>query len=350
MDNKTHQGRLKVVFMGTPDFAAVVLDRLILADICDLLAVYTQPDRPCGRGQRCAPPPVKVLALEHGLTTRQPQNFKDPAEVAALAALAPDLLVVAAYGLVLPQAVLDIPRLAPVNVHASLLPKYRGAAPIQRAIEAGEQVTGITIMRMEKALDSGPMLLQRALAIGFDDTAGTLHDQLADLGGRLLVEALPRLAQGRLPEIPQEEAKATYARKIAKADAVIDWNRPALAVHNHIRAMSPAPGACFYWRPADGQQALRVTVAPGRPGQPPVEPAAPGQPPAEPAAPGTILGLVDDRLAVACADASYLLARLKPQGRREQSAKDFWCGYLAKCDDDTARTCRGPDTLESDRA
>ena len=197
--------------MGTPDFAAEILKKLLAWDGGEVVAAYTQPDRPCGRGLECRPSPVKVLAEEHGVPVFQPENFKNREDIDQLAALEPDVLAVAAYGLILPQAVLDIPRLMPVNMHASLLPKYRGAAPIQRAIQNGEHATGITIMRMEAGLDSGPILLQRAVGIGMDEHAGEIHDQLADLGGVFLVEALDRLKAGTLPLIPQDNDVATYA-------------------------------------------------------------------------------------------------------------------------------------------
>ena len=184
---------MKIVFMGTPDFAAVILQRLIAFDDCQIVGVYTQPDRPAGRGMKIEPSAVKKLALEHALPVFQPLNFKEAAALDELRALQPDLLVVAAYGLILPQAVLDVARLAPLNIHASLLPRYRGAAPIQRAIMAGEQISGVSIMRMQATLDTGPVYLQRALAIGIDDTSATLHDELAALPAWAAVIETPRL-------------------------------------------------------------------------------------------------------------------------------------------------------------
>ena len=188
--------KMRVVFMGTPDFAATVLRHVAAWPGCEVVAAYCQPDRPAGRGHKLQPPAVKVLAQELDIPVFQPLNFKDEADRAALAGLRPDALVVAAYGLILPQSVLDIPTIGPFNVHGSLLPQYRGAAPIQRAIMDGNHLTGITIMRMERGLDTGPMLLQRALGIGIDDTAATMHDELADLGGRLMVEVLRQYADG----------------------------------------------------------------------------------------------------------------------------------------------------------
>lgn len=309
----------KLVFMGTPDFAATVLARILDWDGYHVAAVYCQPDRPCGRGQICKAPPVKELALKHGLSVMQPVNFKAQTDVDALAALKPDVLVVAAYGLILPQAVLDIPRLGPINVHASLLPEYRGAAPIQRAIMDGRPVTGITIMRMEAGLDTGDILLQRSLAIGIEDTAQTLHDQLADLGGRLLVEALEKMDAGRLVRIPQDNDRATYAAKLSKEEGRIDWNQPAITVHNRIRGLFPWPGSWFEWSGA-ADKPLRLVIYPGRIGEP--------LPPD--AKPGDILGLEDDALLVACADRAYAVPRLKPACCKALSGREFYCGYLSR--------------------
>lgn len=310
---------MKIVYMGTPDFAAVILKHLLAWEGGEVLAAYTQPDRPCGRGLSCKPSPVKALALEHGLDVRQPLNFKDPAEVEALRALEPDVLAVAAYGLILPQAVLDVPALMPVNVHASLLPKYRGAAPIQRCILDGETVTGISIMRMEKGLDSGPILLQRALRMGGDEHAGQVHDQLAEMGGLLLVEALERLRDGRLAVVPQDDSLATYAPKLSKDEGLIDWNRPAQEIHNRARAMHPWPGAFFQWSP-DDKKHLRLTLTPGKIGPEPERKAEPG----------TILGEMDGHIAIQTADRVYLTPSVQPEGRKALSASAFACGYLKK--------------------
>jgi len=311
---------LRIVFMGTPDFAAASLRALLAWPGAQVLCVYTQPDRPSGRGQECTPPPVKVLALEHGLEVRQPLNFKNPADVDALRALDFDVLVVAAYGLILPQAALDAPKLMPVNVHASLLPRWRGAAPIQRCIEAGDLVTGITIMKMELGLDSGPILLQRALRIADTDHAGILHDELAGMGAEALLDALTRLPQGRLMRLPQDEALVTHAAKLTKDEGLIDWTLPAEKLHNHIRAMHPWPGAFFDWEQAPGK-VLRLTIEPGSIG---------GEPP-KGTAPGTILGLQGGLLAIATADKSYLVPRLTPRGKKPQDAQAFACGYLKAC-------------------
>ncbi len=320
--------------MGTPQFAATVLEHVLASDDVTVAAVYTQPDRPCGRGKKCLPGPVKMLALEKGLPIHQPETFKDPAEVARLAAYAPDVLLVAAYGMILPQAVLDIPRRMPINVHASLLPAWRGAAPIERAIAAGDTLSGVTIMRMVAALDAGPMILQRVLAIGQNDTAGELRAELADLGGRLLAHTLRRLRTGSVPLVEQDPDKVTYAKKIDKAEAFVDWNRPAAEVHNLIRAMTPHPGAFFFWKPAPDREPLRIIAHPGRVGCP----LPPG------AKPGDILGLMECHLGVACADAVYFIPTVVPAGKRPMDAKAFSCGYLGKCEDDALAVCGPPDT------
>ncbi|MGE4537999.1 MAG: methionyl-tRNA formyltransferase [Desulfovibrio sp.] len=319
--------------MGTPQFAATVLRHVLASEDVRVAAVYTQPDRPCGRGKKCHIGPVKELALESGLPIHQPESFKDPAEVDRLAAYKPDLLIVAAYGMILPQAVLDIPRVMPLNVHASLLPAWRGAAPIERAIAAGDQLTGVTIMRMVAALDAGPMIMQRALAIGVNDTAGELRVELADLGGRVLLHCLKRLRVGGVPMVEQDPDKVTYAKKIDKSEAFIDWSRPAAEVHDLIRAMTPHPGAFFFWRPAADKPALRIIAHPGKVGCP----LPPG------ARPGDILGVMDCQLGVACADAVYLIPTVVPAGKRPMDAQAFSCGYLGKCEDDAMAVCGPPE-------
>ena len=320
--------------MGTPQFAATVLEHVLGSEDVRVAAVYTQPDRPCGRGKKCRLGPVKELALEKGLPVHQPESFKDPAAVEALAAYKPDVLLVAAYGMILPQAVLDIPRVMPINVHASLLPAWRGAAPIERAVAAGDRLTGVTIMRMVAALDAGPMIMQRALAIGVNDTAGELRAELADLGGRLLVHCLKRLRVGGVPMVEQDPEKVTYAKKIDKAEAFIDWARPAAEVHDLIRAMTPHPGAFFFWRPAPDKPALRIIAHPGKVGCP----LPPG------AKPGDILGVMDCHLGIACADAVYFVPTVVPAGKRPMDAQAFSCGYLGKCGDDAMAVCGPPDT------
>ncbi|MBG0777341.1 MAG: methionyl-tRNA formyltransferase [Desulfovibrionaceae bacterium] len=324
--------KLKIVFMGTPGFAATILNYVLGWDGGEVVAVYTQPDRPCGRGQVCAPSEVKTLALEHGLDVFQPENFKSEDALAGFEALGADVGLVAAYGLILPQRVLDAPRHGCINVHGSLLPRYRGAAPIQRAIVDGEQVTGVTIMQMEAGLDSGPILLQRAVGIGIDDTASDLHDELADMGGRLLIEALKHLVAGTLPRLEQDDERATYAPKLAKSEGEVDWNRPARDIHNRIRGLHPWPGAYFFWtRPAKGPGAgerLRICLEPGVVGlpldrEPGLEHLA-----GKAIAPGTIVAERDGRLGMACADAVYWLPVLRPQGKKPMDGRAFACGYL----------------------
>ncbi len=325
----TGQKSLKLVFMGTPDFAASVLRTVLAWPRGTVAAVYTQPDRPCGRGQVCRPSPVKTLALEHGLPVLQPENFKRSETVADLAALAPDLLLVAAYGLILPCSVLDITKYGAFNVHASLLPKWRGAAPIQRSILNGDPATGITIMRMAEGLDTGDMLLQRALAIGIDDTAQTLHDELAEMGGEMLCEVMDRLLAGKLVAIPQNHDLATYAPKLRREEGRIDWSEPALAVHRRIRAMTPWPGAYFHLALPGREHPLRIALAPGR-----IGPEKPSW-----AAPGDVIGIEDCALAIATADRVYLIDAITPQGKKSMDGRAFACGYLENCPEGAAKAC-----------
>ena len=240
---------MRVVFAGTPEFARVAMERLHAAGF-EIPLVLTQPDRPAGRGMKLQASPVKQFALDHGIAVSQPRSlrldgkFPDEAMAAreALLAARPDVMVVAAYGLILPQWVLDLPRLGCLNIHASLLPRWRGAAPIHRAIEAGDAQTGVTIMQMDAGLDTGDMLLIEALPITGADTTGALHDRLADLGGRLVVQALELAACGGLRPVPQPVEGVTYAAKIDKAEATIDWHQPAALLERRARAFSPAPG------------------------------------------------------------------------------------------------------------
>ena len=230
---------MKLIFAGTPEFAAQALAAVIAAGH-EVALVLTQPDRPAGRGMSLQPSAVKQVALAHGIEVFQPTTLKELAAQQKIAALGAELMVVAAYGLILPQAVLDLPRLGCLNIHASLLPRWRGAAPIQRALLAGDAETGVCIMQMEAGLDTGPVLLREALPIAPDETAATLHDRLAALGARLIVEALPQLP---LPAVPQPAAGVTYAQKIEKAEAAIDWTQSAAQLDRHIRAFNPFPGA-----------------------------------------------------------------------------------------------------------
>lgn len=314
--------------MGTPDFAAIILERLLADGEFTLVAAYTQPDRPAGRGKALRASAVKTVALKHHIPVFQPLNFKADETVAELAALAPDVLVVAAYGLILPQRVLDIPAYLPVNVHASLLPRYRGAAPIQRAIMNGDAVTGVTIMKMEAGLDTGPILMQRAVGIDINDTSERMHDELASEGAELLVAALARLSAGMLAAIPQDDAKASYAHKLCKEESLLDISLPAVRLHAHIRALTPWPGAMLRLQ-REGQEPLSVQVGPGLFPVPAFEPEASGGTVAATATPGSILGLSGDALHVACGDGTYAFTSLRPAGRNNMGGRAFFNGYLA---------------------
>ena len=232
----------KIIFAGTPDFAASHLQALVDSGV-DVVAVYTQPDRPAGRGRKLQASPVKQIALENEIPVYQPISLRDEAAQAELAALNADLMIVVAYGLILPQVVLDTPRLGCVNVHASILPRWRGAAPIHRALLAGDKQTGVTLMQMEAGLDTGPMLAKVFTPIDQNESSGELHDRLAALGSNMLVEQLPELLAGKLtPEI-QDDALANYANKLEKTEGKIDWNQPAEVIARQVRGLSPWPVA-----------------------------------------------------------------------------------------------------------
>ena len=253
---------MRLAFMGTPPFAAKALEALIAAGH-EIAAVYSQPPRPAGRGHKLVPSAVHMLAEKHGIPVRTPAKLRTVVEEhEAFAALKLDLAVVAAYGLILPQAILDAPRLGCLNIHASLLPRWRGAAPVQRAILAGDKETGITIMRMDAGLDTGPMLLKGAVPIGRWTTATDLFEQLADLGAALIVKAVARLKKGDLPDIPQPEEGVTYAAKLDRAEGQIDWNLPAADLDRKIRALNPWPGTTFMLR-GERIKLLEATIAVG---------------------------------------------------------------------------------------
>jgi methionyl-tRNA formyltransferase len=297
--------RARIIFAGTPDFAVPALQALISADLAPI-AVYTQPDRPAGRGRRLAESPVKAAAVAAGLPVRQPATLKDPDAIAALRALRPDLMVVAAYGLLLPQAALDAPRLGCVNIHASLLPRWRGAAPIQRAILAGDTETGIAIMRMEAGLDTGPVYAMAPTPIAADDTGGSLHDRLAAIGAEALLAALPGILNGTAEPRPQEDALATYAKKLDKQEATIDWTRPAVELERQVRAFDPWPVA--QTRLAD--ETLRIWSAQALPE------ATAGEP-------GRVMAAGRDGIDVAAGLGQLRITRLQPPGKRPMSARDF---------------------------
>lgn len=315
---------LRLVFMGTPDLAAAVLNRVLAWDGGEVVAVYCQPDRPAGRGMTVKAPPVKECALLHSLPVLQPLNFKHDGDIAALRAFRPDYLLVAAYGLILPQRVLDIPTRMPLNVHTSLLPAYRGAAPIQRAIMDGNTETGVTVMRMEAGLDTGPIVLQANVSIGQDDTSEDVHDVLGYLGGKTLVQALEGLESGKLTCTPQDDAKASYAPKLHKSDGYLDFLRTGAEIHAQRRGVTPWPGA-FASFERDGEVSLPVTILDGKlfaGDLAPVFPEALSLPP------GVVLPeLVEKALAVTCADGVYLLTSLRPAGRKAMDAAAFMNGY-----------------------
>ncbi len=292
---------MRVVFMGTPVFAVAALDALDAAGHA-IAAVYTQPPRPAGRGQQTRPSPVQARAEALGLPVRHPVSLRNAEAQAEFAALDADVAVVVAYGLILPQAVLDAPRMGCLNIHASLLPRWRGAAPIHRAVMAGDAETGVCIMRMEAGLDTGPVLLRQAISIGAGDTTGDLHDRLADLGGRLVVEALARLPH-LVPE-PQAVEGVTYAAKIDKAEARVNWTRPAAEVLRQIHGLSPFPGA---WCLAGGE---RVKLLRGR--------IVPGQ---------GALGTVLRDFVVACGSGAVEVTELQREGKRAMPVAQALLGW-----------------------
>jgi methionyl-tRNA formyltransferase len=307
--------RLRIVFAGTPEFSVPALEALHAAGH-EVVAAYAQPDRPAGRGRTLGTGPVKRRALELGLRIEQPLSLRSEEAVAVLESFAPDLMVVVAYGLILPHAVLDVPRLGCVNIHASLLPRWRGAAPIQRAILAGDERTGVTIMKMDAGLDTGPMLLVRATDIEANETAGELHDRLAVLGAEAVVEAVAALAAGTLLPVPQPADGATYAAKIRKDEALIDWAGPASGIARQVRAFNPWPVAETRWQ---GRQ-LRIwqvrplSEAPGVP----ASAAAGGQ-----HAPGQVIEAGPGRLVVAAGDGVLEVNRLQLAGRNAMTAAEF---------------------------
>jgi methionyl-tRNA formyltransferase len=295
---------LRLAFMGTPDFAVPCLDALVAAGH-GVAAVYTQPPRQSGRGQKRRPSPVQQAAERHGFEVRTPLSLKDAGDQAAFAALKLDAAVVVAYGLLLPKPVLAAPRLGCLNIHASLLPRWRGAAPIQRAIMAGDDSTGITIMQMDQGLDTGPMLLRESIAILPGETAGALHDRLAVLGARLIVTALSGLADGKLTGMPQPAEGAVYAAKLTRADEVIDWRKSAAEIERQVRALSPSPGA---WFMAKGERLkLLWAKAVDRNGE--------------------RGGVVDDRLTIACGTGALQPLQLQRAGRAPMAAADLLRGF-----------------------
>jgi len=298
---------LNVVFAGTPEFAASCLAALFESKH-RVAGVLSQPDRPSGRGLSSTLSPVKRLAVTRGVEISQPANLDDDRVVEQLRHWLPDVMVVAAYGLILPQKVLGIPRFGAINVHASLLPRWRGAAPIQRALLAGDEVTGISIMRMEAGLDTGPVLLQEAVPISEEDTAGTLHDRLAVLGSKLVVQVLDRLALGEFKGTPQPAEGVTYAAKIEKREARIDWRESAKAVCRRVRAFNPYPGASARARGVE----LKIWACSAAAGR--------GEP-------GSVLRAGHDGLVVACGDGAALVTELQRPGGKRLAVADFLRGF-----------------------
>ena len=315
MSSTAEPGRLprslKLAFAGTPEFARVALEAIALAGV-EVVLVLTQPDRPAGRGLKLQPSPVKAWALDAGVPVCQPRSlrldgkFADDAAAAraALTAAAPDVMVVAAYGLILPAWALELPTHGCLNIHGSLLPRWRGAAPIHRAIEAGDAETGVTIMQMDAGLDTGAMLLRERVAIAPDASTAYLHDQLAALGARLVVEALGLLARGALRPVPQPTEGVSYAHKVDKAEAAVDWRQPAEVIERRVRAFDPFPGASTT---VDGEPlklwAARVEDAVG--------------------APGTVLAADEQGLLVACGQGALRITELQRPGGRRQPARVF---------------------------
>ena len=300
------QRALDLVFMGTPVFAATILEALIEAKH-HILAVYTQPPRPAGRGHRQQPSPVQELAAAHRIAVRSPITLRHEGEQVAFAALDVDAAVVAAYGLILPPQILAGPHLGCLNVHASLLPRWRGAAPIQRAVLAGDKETGITIMQMDEGLDTGSILAQEAIPIGRDGTTAELIAKLAVLGGRLMLATLDGISRSQITPRPQPREGATYARKIDREEARLDWRRPSVDLERRVKAFNPSPGAFFE---ASGER-IRVHAAIELPG-----PAG--------GVPGTVL---DERLLVACGEGALRLLRLQRPGRAPLDTPDFLRGF-----------------------
>jgi methionyl-tRNA formyltransferase len=301
--------RLRIVYFGTPEFAVPAL-RALIASRHQVVALVSQPDRPKGRGQKLLPTPTKAVAMAAGIPVLQPARLKDESFVEALRALSPDLGVVAAYGRIIPDAVLAVPPLGMINIHASLLPKYRGAAPIHRAVINGDAETGVTIMRVVTELDAGPMLATVRVPIGPDERTPDVERALAQAGADLVVQVVDQLAEGRATEVPQDHAAATYANKIERHEGTIDWSLPAERIHNLVRGLQPWPLVSVS---LDGQRILlhRTAVTDQR----------------SSAEPGTIVTAANGVLGVATADGRVLrILELQPEGKRVMSARDFLAG------------------------
>jgi methionyl-tRNA formyltransferase len=298
---------LRLVFMGTPEFSVPTLTEII-GQGHEVVGVYTRAPRPAGRGLAERRSPVHEVAERFGIPVFTPRSLKGEAEQAVFASLEADVAVVIAYGLILPQPILDAPREGCLNLHASLLPRWRGAAPIHRAVMAGDRETGVMVMRMDAGLDTGPVAMAERIAIGEDWTTGDLHDRLARLGADLMVRALAALSRGALDAVPQGEAGVTYAAKIDKGETRIDWSRPAADVHNHIRGLSPFPGAWCEMVLGDKAERVKVLRSTRRPGT------------------GAAGAVLDDALTVACGDGAVRIVQLQRAGRQAMSANEFLRG------------------------
>ncbi|EEG29634.1 methionyl-tRNA formyltransferase [[Clostridium] methylpentosum DSM 5476] len=300
------KNNMKLVFMGTPDFAAASLQRLIDSGKHEILAVYTQPDKPKGRGYKLAPPPVKVLALEHGIPVFQPVSLKEESVLEQLEAFSPDLIAVVAYGRILPSAVLELPKFGCVNLHGSLLPKYRGAAPIQWSVLNGDPVAGVTTMYMAEGLDTGDMILKAETEIGADETSSELYDRLAQIGAGLLLETFDQIEAGTAPRTPQDDALSCYAPMLSREMSLVDFSQPASKVHNLIRGLSDWPAA----HATIGGKKLKIfqsTLAEGYRGEP-----------------GELLD--SKRFVVGCGDGAVELLSVQFEGSKRMSGRDFLNG------------------------
>jgi len=300
---------MRIVFMGTPEFAVPSLDALLKSGD-DVVGIVTQPDRPKGRGQALTFSPVKQVALRESIAILQPTKMKDPEFLAALTAWKPDLIAVAAFGRILPPVILSLPPNGCINVHGSLLPKYRGAGPIQWAIINGETETGITTMLMDEGMDTGAMLLQEAIPIEPDDTAGSLSPKLAELGGRLLVQTIAQLKAGSVVPLPQDHTKATMAPLLKKEDGVIDWSLPALSIANRIRGLTPWPGAYTFFGP-DRWMIIKAVASVEKPG----------------GTPGRIVAVTKDAITVSTGEGSLTLQEIQPANSRRMTVAQYLSGH-----------------------
>lgn len=308
--------RLRTLFLGTPELARTIFSHLAASPDVTVVAVATQPDRPVGRGLQVIATPVRQEAERLGIPVLQPQSAKDLTFLATLRELAPDLIVVAAYGQILPQTLLDVPRLGCLNIHTSLLPRWRGAAPIQWALASGDRETGVTLMRMEAGLDTGPMVASVRTPITDSDTGQTLHDRLALLGAQLLVESIPAYAEGRLFPQPQPADGVTYARKITREDGRLDWTQPADVLWHRLRAFTPWPGA-FCFVPGDPKPKL-LKVHAATPATVPLQTRI---------TPGTVIASGAEGINVACGSGALRLTEVQPEGGRRMPAAAFVAGH-----------------------